>query len=67
MLEYTSDNNPQGRSLEILVHHDDPEREFSYDKHAEKVLQESQNQNWNIVSMKNDFVNIYRNYVNKLD
>jgi len=59
MLEYASDNNPKGKSLEILVHHDDPKREYSYDKGAEKALQEAKNQDWNIVSMKNDFLNIF--------
>ena len=59
MLEYVSENNPPARSLELLVHHDDPEREFSYDKGAEKALAQAQDQNWKIVSMKNDFVNIF--------
>ena len=59
MLEYADDNNPIGKSLEILIHHDDPIREFSYDKGAEKVLEESKERNWNIVSMKDDFVTIF--------
>jgi hypothetical protein len=59
MLEYVSDNNPKGKSLEILVHHDDPEREYSYDKGVEKTLKEAKIQNWNVVSMKNDFINIF--------
>ena len=59
MLEYVSQNNPSGRSLELLVHHDDPEREFGYDKGAEKTLAQAQDQNWKIVSMKNDFLNIF--------
>lgn len=59
MLEFVNDNNPQRKSLEILVHHDDPVREFSYDKGAEKVLEQARQQNWNIVSMKSDFVNIF--------
>ena len=58
MLTYTADNNNRGKSLEILVHHDDGAREYSYDKGAEKIL-EAQNRNWNVVSMKNDFVNIF--------
>ncbi len=59
MLTYTDDNNNRGKSLEILVHHDDGVREYSYDKGAEKVLEEAQNRNWNVVSMKDDFVRIY--------
>ena len=42
MLTYTEDNNILGRSLEILVHHDDGIREYSYDTHAENVLIEAQ-------------------------
>jgi phosphoserine phosphatase len=59
MLEYADDNNPTGKSLKILIHHDDPIREFSYDKGAEKVLEESKKRNWNIVSMKDDFTIIF--------
>jgi hypothetical protein len=66
MLEYADDNNPIGKSLEILIHHDDPIREFSYDKGAEKVLEESKERNWNIVSMKDDFVTIFPPLGNKI-
>jgi len=59
MLMYTDDNNNPGKSLEILVHHDDPVREYSYDKGAENVLKEAQNRNWTVVSMKDDFKEIY--------
>jgi hypothetical protein len=60
MLTYTDDNNNNhGKSLEILIHHDDGVREYSYDKGAENVLQEAKNRNWTIVSMKDDFVRIY--------
>jgi haloacid dehalogenase-like hydrolase len=61
MLKYTHDNNSPGKSLEILVHHDYDEREFSYDTHAENVLKEAQSQNWTTVSMKDDFRIIYPN------
>jgi hypothetical protein len=66
MLEYADDNNPIGKSLKILIHHDDPIREFSYDKGAEKVLEESKKRNWNIVSMKDDFVTIFPFVGNKV-
>ena len=59
MLTYTDDNNNHGKSLEILIHHDDGVREYSYDKGAENVLQEAKNKNWSVVSMKDDFVSIY--------
>jgi phosphoglycolate phosphatase-like HAD superfamily hydrolase len=61
MLRYTADNNSLGKSLEILVHHDDGVREYSYDTRAENVLIEAQRRNWTIVSMKDDFRIIYPN------
>ena len=66
MLEYADDNNPTGKSLKILIHHDDPIREFSYDKGAEKVLEESKKRNWNIVNMKDDFATIFPSIENKI-
>lgn len=59
MFQYANDNDGKGKSLILLVHHDDPLREYSYDKKAEKVLEESKTNNWNIISMKNDFKDIY--------
>lgn len=59
MLRYTADNNNLGKSLEILVHHDDGVREYSYDTLAENMLIEAQRRNWTIVSMKDDFRIIY--------
>lgn len=60
MLEYSDDNNDQGKSLQLLIHHDDPIREFSYDKGAENVLKEAQVHDWTVVSMKDDFLNIFK-------
>ena len=54
MLTYTEDNNIPGRSLQILVHHDDAMREYSYDTHAKNARIEAQNRNWITVSMKDD-------------
>jgi haloacid dehalogenase-like hydrolase len=59
MLTYADDNNKVGKSLEILIHHDDGVRECSYDKGAENVLKEAKDRNWDVVSMKNDFASIY--------
>ena len=61
MLTYTEDNIIPGRSLQILVHHDDAMREYSYDTHAKNALIEAQNRNWITVSMKDDFKIIYPN------
>ena len=57
MLEYSFAKN--NISLPILIHHDDAEREYSYDKGAEKTLKEAQENDWLTVSMKNDFKEIY--------
>ena len=59
MLTYTDDNNKVGKSIEILVHHDDGVREYSYDKGAENALQQAKSRNWDVISMKNDFANIF--------
>ena len=57
MLEYSFAKNII--SLPILVHHDDAEREYYYNKGTEKILKKAQENNWLIVSMKNDFKEIY--------
>ncbi|MGE3858921.1 MAG: HAD family hydrolase [Nitrososphaeraceae archaeon] len=59
MLEYSFENNEDGQSLPILIHHDDEKREYSYDKGAENALKDAQENNWLVVSMKNDFKKIY--------
>lgn len=59
MLKYVDDNNKHGKSLEILVHHDDGAREYSYNKGTENALQEAKNRSWVIISMANDFRQIY--------
>jgi len=57
MLEFTDDR--EGPGLMLLVHHDDTEREYQYDKGAEKILEVAKNRNWTIVSMKNDFKTVF--------
>lgn len=59
MMEYVADSNKPGKSLNLLIHHDDALREFSYDKGAEEALLEFQDRGWNIVSMENDFAYVY--------
>jgi hypothetical protein len=44
MLYYANDNNDKGDSLELLVHHGDPHREYSYDKDVVKTLEEAEHQ-----------------------
>jgi len=53
MLEYAQSND--GAVLCMLVHHDDDEREYAYDKGAEEVLQAAAKRSWTTISMKNDW------------
>lgn len=62
MLEYTTAGD--GQSLGILIHHDDAEREFAYDRdsHIGKLnrgLDEADERGWLIVSMKDDWETIF--------
>jgi len=53
MLAYAgSDSLP---ALRLLLQHDDAEREFDYTAGAEKALDVAAQQNWTVVSMKNDW------------
>jgi phosphoglycolate phosphatase-like HAD superfamily hydrolase len=50
----------EGRpSLRLLVRHDDGEREFAYKSGAEQALTKAGQSGWTVVSMKNDFTNIF--------
>jgi phosphoserine phosphatase len=57
MLEWTGAGGA-GR-LMLLVHHDDADREYAYDKGAEKALGEAATSGWTVVSMKKDWKVIY--------
>ncbi|WP_338069142.1 HAD family hydrolase [Pararobbsia silviterrae] len=62
MLEYTTSG--PGKTLALLVHHDDGAREFAYDKDSEfarldKALDEAATRGWIVVSMKRDWKTIY--------
>jgi phosphoserine phosphatase len=43
----------------LLVHHDDPEREFLYDAGAEDVLAEAKQREWTVASMALDFATVF--------
>ena len=45
--------------LNLIVRHDDSEREFAYEQGAEKLLEVAQAHGWQIVSMKNDFKSVF--------
>lgn len=57
MMEYTLSGN--GPSMAILVHHDDEEREYSYMHGTEKAIEDAKEQGWYVISMKNDFKEIF--------
>jgi len=53
-----------GRSLVLIVHHDDAEREFAYDRQShvgklDKAWDEAKARNWIVVSMKSDWKKIF--------
>jgi phosphoserine phosphatase len=47
------------KSLQLLVHHDDSEREYAYDHGAENVLRLASARNWQLISMKRDFLHVF--------
>jgi hypothetical protein len=58
MLQYTAAG--PGPRLMLLLHHDDANREYAYDRKAHigrlnKALDEAGKQGWAVVSMKKDF------------
>jgi hypothetical protein len=63
MLQYTTSG--EGPRLGVYIHHDDGEREFAYDRGAavgglEEGLEEAEQWDWIVVSMKNDWKRIFR-------
>ena len=65
MLQYTMAGT--GQRLAVLVHHDDAEREFAYDRKSgigklDKALDEAVTRGWTVISMKQDWARIYPNY-----
>ena len=57
MLQY-ADSNPKP-DLELLLHHDDADREFDYDHGTEKALTLAQENDWTVISIKKDFKQIF--------
>ena len=62
MLEYTAAG--RGPRLALLVHHDDTDREYAYDRDSpigrlDKALDAAQRQGWTVVSMKDDWRTIF--------
>ncbi len=57
MMEYTLSNDKP--AMAILVHHDDEEREYKYMHGTEKAIKDAKEQGWYVISMKNDFKEIF--------
>jgi phosphoglycolate phosphatase-like HAD superfamily hydrolase len=57
MLEFTG--TPGQPSLCMLIRHDDAEREFDYLAGAERALSDADRRGWTVVSMKNDWSNVF--------
>ena len=62
MLQYAAVG--EGRRLAVIVHHDDAEREYAYDRDSrigrlDKALDEAKARKWVVVSMKEDWNRIY--------
>jgi phosphoserine phosphatase len=62
MLEYTTTG--EGRRLGVIVHHDDAEREYAYDRQShvgrlDRGLDDAERQGWKLASMKNDWTGIF--------
>ena len=62
MLEWTTSG--AGPRLGVLVHHDDAQREWAYDREShigklDRGLDEAAKRGWKIVSMKNDWADVF--------
>ena len=62
MLEWTTSGS--GSRLGLIVHHDDGEREFAYDRRSpfgklDHCLDEAPKRGWTVVSMKHDWKTIF--------
>jgi hypothetical protein len=47
------------RSLQLLLRHDDSEREYAYDAGAEKAQQLAAVRSWRVISMQGDFLQVF--------
>ena len=57
MLRYAG--GPARPALRLLVLHDDPEREFEYVAGAEKSLEQARQDDWTVVSIKDDWATVF--------
>lgn len=47
------------KSLSLLVHHDDVDREYAYDTGSEKTLKLAEQRGWTVVSMRDDWRTVF--------
>jgi hypothetical protein len=64
MLVWTTAGQSKRPSFGLIVHHDDSEREYAYDRNSkigrlDKALDEAPAHSWTVVSMKNDWKTIF--------
>jgi phosphoserine phosphatase len=57
MLKFTQSN--RRKSLNLLLLHDDDQREYAYTRGAENALSLAEEQDWQVISMKTDFLKIF--------
>ena len=49
----------EGPSLALVIHHDDQDREFAYERGSTKLLDAARENGWHRVSMKGDFARVF--------
>lgn len=57
MLDFT--RQPDKPFLQLLVLHDDAEREFEYVTGAERALDRAAGSGWTVVSVRNDWATVF--------
>ena len=57
MLKYSDDKNPAAPDLQMIVNHDDPEREYEYA--VEKVNHLAAENGWHVISIKKDWESVF--------
>jgi hypothetical protein len=57
MLQFAGDASRPG--LRLLLLHDDREREFDYRAGAERSLEQASAQGWTVISIRNDWANVF--------
>lgn len=59
----TFSGQPDRPALRMLILHDDADREFDYVAGAEQALDHAREKDWTVVSMKNDWTNVFSSAV----